>query len=89
MINEKYLNKVDTANLAAMAFPTLFPYGLGNPTDNATVCDISQNETGFYAKNLKHWVRFGECVYGKWCYRFSAHPRFGYWAYNIFCRKRI
>lgn len=89
MINEKYLNKVDTANLAAMAFPTLFPYGLGNPTDNATVCDISQNETDFCAKNLKHWVRFGEFINGKWCYRFSAHPRFGYWAYNIICRKRI
>ena len=36
-IGDEPLSKFDTANLATLAFPTLFPDGLGDPTDSATV----------------------------------------------------
>ena len=70
-----------------MAFPAPFPDGLGDPTDNATACDISQSNS--YAQKLKHLVRFSSFVNDKWCYHFAAHPRFGCWANNILYRKRL
>ena len=78
-----------TPNLAIMAFPTLFPYGLGDPTDNATDFDISQSEIDSYAQKLKHLVRFGGFINGNWCYSFAARSRFGYWAYNVLYSKRL
>lgn len=42
--------------LPTMAFPTFFPDWLGDPTDNATACDILQSNS--YAQKLKHLVRF-------------------------------
>ena len=56
-IEDKRFNEFDTAQLAKMDFPTLFPDGLGNPTDNATVCDFSKSDS--YAQKLKQLVRFG------------------------------
>ena len=44
-IGDEPFNEFDSTNLAIMAFPTLFPNELGDPTDNGTVCDISQSET--------------------------------------------
>ena len=51
--------------------------------------EITQSKTETFAQKLKHLVRFGEFLDGKWCYRFASHPRFGYWAYNILYRKRL
>ena len=71
-------NEYNTANLAIRDFTSLFPDGLGDPTDNVTVCDISKSETDFYAQKLKHLVRFGDYINDKWYCRFAAHPPFGY-----------
>lgn len=58
-IGDDVFNEFENANLAKMAFPTLFPDGLGDQTDNATVCDISNSETDSYLQKPKHLVRFG------------------------------
>ena len=73
-----------------MAFPTIFPDGLGDPTDNKTVFDrFLQIKTDSYAKKLKHFVKFGEFINGKCCYRFASHLRFSYWTNNILYSKRL
>ncbi len=51
-----------------MAFPTLFPDGKGDPTNN---------DTEGFAQKVKHLIKFAEKLEGKWVYRFAAHPRFG------------
>ena len=38
-------------------------------------------------KRVKHLLRFGENIDGKWLYRFASHP--AYWALNMIQRKRI
>ena len=72
-----------------MSFPTLFPDGKGDPTNYSMVRNISDCDTEAFALKLKHLIRFGERINGKWLFRFASHPRFAYWAYNILYRKRI
>ena len=62
---------------------------LADPTSQATVRNISNNDTESFAQKIKHLIRFAEHVNGKWVYRFASHPRFAYWAYNILYRRRI
>ena len=47
-----------------MVSPTLFPDGLGDPADNATVCDNSKSETNYNTQKL-YMVRFSEFINGK------------------------
>ena len=82
-------NEFSTPYLATLAFPTLFPDGKGDPTDNQQIRQISENQTECFATKLKHLVKFGEFKNGTWVYRFASHPRFGYWAYNMLQRKRL
>ena len=72
-----------------MAFPTLFPDGKGDLTNNAVFWDTSTNTSQSFAAKLKHLIKFSEKIDGKWVYRFASHPRFAYWAYNILYRRRI
>ena len=72
-----------------MCFPTLFPDGKGDPTNNAILLDTGNNLTDTFANKLKHLIKFAERINGRWVYRFAAHPRFAYWAYNILYRRRI
>ena len=88
-IGSEPLSEFDVQFLASMAFPTLFPDGKGDPTNNAVVSDISNNSTQSFADKLKHLIKFAQYIDGKWIYRFASHPRFAYWAYNILYRKRI
>ena len=88
-IGDEPINEFCTQYLATLAFPCLFPDGLGDPTNNGVPRQISDKENDSFAKKLKHLIRFGEYINGKWQYRFAAHPRFGYWAYNMLYRKRI
>ena len=83
------INEFSMPFLATLAFPTLFPNGIGDPTDNTIRREISQKETESFALKLKHLIKFGEKRNGKWHYRFASHPRFGYWAYNMLYRKRL
>jgi len=88
-VGESPLNEFSTEFLATMAFPTLFPDGKGDPTNSAIVRDISKSELESFALKIKHLLKFGEIKKGVWNYRFTAHPRFCYWAFNILYRKRI
>ena len=65
-----------------MAFPTLFPDGKGDSTNQALLRDVPLSE------KFKHLIKFAEKVDGKWVYRFASHPRFSYWAFNMIQRKR-
>ena len=86
-ISDVPLNEFKTPWLAAMAFPTLFPYGYGDPLG------IFENssEKSFICK-IRHLIKYAEekRVNGKLSYvsRFASHPRFILWAHNIFYRHR-
>ena len=82
-------NEFSTPYLESLAFPTLFPDGKGDPTDNEQIIQISDNETECFASKLKHLIKFGEFKNGSWVFRFASHPRFGYGAYNMLQRKRL
>ena len=88
-INDTPLNEFKTEYLATMSFPTLFPDGKGDLMNTATMRNISENETEFFALKIKHLIRFGEYIDNRWSYRFASHSRFSYWAYNILYRRRI
>lgn len=78
------INEFGTPFLATMAFPALFPYATGNPTNPARDHPVSITD-GF-----KHLIRFGEVSDG--CskhWRFASHPRFPYWALNMKQRHQL
>ncbi len=77
------LNEYQVSHLATMAFPTLFPDGKGDPTNQELLRDVPLLE------RIKHLLKFAECIDGKWVYRFPNHPRFSYWAFKMIQRKRI
>ncbi|CAB4010673.1 ATP-dependent DNA helicase PIF1, partial [Paramuricea clavata] len=64
-----------------MAFPTLFPDGKGDPTNQSLLRDVPLQE------RIKRLLKFAELISGKWVYRFANHPRFSYWAFNMIHRK--
>jgi hypothetical protein len=81
-VEDKPLNEYQTQYLATMAFPTLFPDGKGDPTNQALQRNVLLSE------RIKHLMKFAEKNYGKWLYRFSSNPRFCYWAFNMIQRMR-
>lgn len=76
------LNESQTPFLAIMAFPTLFPDGKGDPTNQALVIDLP------LAERIEHLVKIAEKIDGEWVYRFASHPRFSYWAFNMIQGRR-
>ena len=82
-VENEPLNEYQISHLATMAFPTLFPDGKGDPTNQALLRDVPLHE------KIKHLLKFAENNDGKWVYRFANHPRFSYWAFNMIHRKRI
>ena len=75
-LSQTPVNEFDTEGLATMAFPTLFPYGTGDPTTKNRSHHVG------YAEFFKHLMRFAENAHDtKW--RFASHPRFPYWALNM------
>ena len=77
------LSEYQVSYLATMAFPTLFPDGKGDPTNQGLVRDVPLQE------RVKHLLKFAEIINGKWVYHFANHPRFSYWAFNMIQRKQI
>ncbi len=72
------VNEFKTDGLATMAFPTLFPYGKGDPTNRARQHGITLTEA------FKHLIKFAKKLEnGKFEWRFASHPRFPYWALNM------
>ena len=82
-IESEPLNEYQISYLATMAFPTLFPDGKGDPTNQSILRNVPLQE------RIKHLLKFAEFIDGKWVYRFANHPRFSYWAFNMIHRKRI
>ena len=82
-VENEPLNEYQISHLATMAFPTLFPDGKGDPTNQGLMRDVPLPE------RIKHLLKFAENIDGKWVYRFANHPRFSYWAFNMIQRKRI
>ena len=82
-IENEPLNEYQVSHLASMAFPTLFPDGKGDPTNQALLRDVP------FQQRIKHLLKFAEVIHCKWVYRFASHPRFSYWAFNMIHRKRI
>jgi DNA replication protein DnaC len=82
-VENEPLNEYQISHLATMAFPTLFPDGKGDPTNQGLLRDVPLQE------RIKHLLKFAEVIDGKWVYRFANHPRFSYWAFNMIQRKRI
>ncbi|CAB4017851.1 ATP-dependent DNA helicase PIF1, partial [Paramuricea clavata] len=78
------VNEFKTDGLATMAFPTLFPYGKGDPTNRAGQHGITLTEA------FKHLMKFAErLVDGKFEWRFASRPRFPYWALNMKQRHQL
>lgn len=71
------INEFKTAGLATMAFPTLFPYGKGDPMCPSRQHPVTLNEA------FKHLNRYGEVVDGENHWHFASHPRFPYWSLNM------
>ena len=53
-----------------MAFPTLCPDSLGDPTNESILRDVP------FAERIKHLIRYAEFIDSKWVYRFANHPSF-------------
>ena len=66
-----------------MAFPTLFPYGVGDVTMGDRETKVSMTDSA------AHLVKYAEKKKNrKWKYRFASHPRWLHWAQNICERHR-
>ena len=79
----KPLNECQISHLATMAFPTLFPDGKGDPTNQSILRNVPLQE------RIKHLLKFAEFIGSNWVYCFAKHHRFSYWAFNMIHRKRI
>ena len=82
-IDNQPLNEYQVSHLATMAFPSLFPDGKGDPTNQGLLKDVP------FQERIKHLLRYAEVIDGKWVYPFANHPRFSYWALNMIQRKQI
>lgn len=77
-------NEFRSPGLATQAFPALFPYGAGDPTNPGRHHDVSLTE-GF-----QHLMRYGEIhTSNNLHWRFANHPRFPYWALNMKLRHQL
>lgn len=82
-IGDQAINEFRTQGLAAQAFPTLFPYGTGDPT----CCGRQRSVT--LTEAFKHLLRYADVTNGTFLWRFATHPRFPYWALNMKLRHQL
>lgn len=72
------MNEFQTEGLATQAFPTLFPYGKGDPTCKGRHHPVT------LADAFKHLMKYCDTSPdGAARWRFASHPRFPYWALNM------
>ena len=78
------INEFKTPGLATMAFPALFPYGRGDPTNPGRKRAVS------LADSFKHLMKYAEKTgEEKYYWRFASHARFPYWALNMKHRHQL
>jgi hypothetical protein len=69
-VEDEPLNEYQVSHLATMAFPTLFPDGKGDPTNQAILRGVPLQE------RIKHLLKFAEIINGKWIYVLPTIPDF-------------
>ena len=82
-ISNNLINEFRTPGLASQVFPTLFPYGAGDPTFPGRQRKVTLTD-GF-----KHLERYADVVQGGFHWLFASHPRFPYWALNMKQRHQL
>lgn len=83
-ISRQPVNEFQTPGLATMAFPTLFPYGKGDPTIKDHEIEVT------LADSFKHLMRYADTTpEGLPRWQFSSHPRFPYWVLNMKQRQQL
>ncbi len=80
----KPINEFEYDGLCGMAFPTLFPFGLGDPTKKSR--NIAVSETDGFKHLLKYATK--NSVNNNFYYPFAKHQRFKFWAYDRIRRHR-
>ena len=58
-LSKSPINEFTTEGFATMAFPTLFPYGTGDPTTKSRQSSIS------FSESFKHLISYGESINNK------------------------
>ena len=72
------INEFCTDGLATMAFPTLIPFGKGDPTKKTCLWQVSLTE-GF-----RHLIQYVDCLTtGTFSWHSASHSRFPYLALNM------
>ena len=82
-IGNQPINEFSTPGLATQAFPTLFSYGTGDPTNPGRHRKVT------FTNAFKHLMRYGDKVEDTVLWRFASHPRFPYWALNMKQRHQL
>ena len=83
-IDQTPVNEFKTPFLATMDFPTLFPYGHGDPTYGGRQRAVSLTD------GLKHLIKYAEITKDNQRYwHFASHPRFPYWGRNMKQRHQV
>ena len=85
---QEFINDFNQPGLLSAAFPTLFPYGVGDPTLRDRIEDVSMTDA------MKHLLKY--CValknddssFKEWHYPFAEDDRFVHWAQNTVERHR-
>jgi hypothetical protein len=81
---KKAINEFEYQGLCSMAFPSLFPHCLGDPTIKQRQIHVS--ETDGYSHLLKYVCK--KSTTGEFYYPYVEHPRFKFWAYDRLRRHR-
>ena len=82
-ISNSPINEFRTPGLESQVFPTLFPYGKGDPTFPGRHRQVTLTDA------FKHLERYADVVQGGLYWRFATHPRFPYWALNMKQRHQL
>ena len=83
-LGQQGLNEFTTQGLATQVFPTLFPYGLGDPTATDRQYAVSLSDS------FKHLMRYSDMSpNATFRWRFASHPRFPFWAMNMKQRHQL
>lgn len=78
------INEFKTDGLASLAFPSLFPLGMADPTKKSRIDEVSETD-GF-----KHLLKYAtkHTTTNEYYYPFVTHSRFKFWAYDRIRRHR-
>ena len=81
--NGEPINEFEYEGLCSLAFPQLFPDGVGDPTIRARLYNVTETN-GF-----RHLLKFAtKNSKGELYYPFASHPRFKFWCYDRLRRHR-